>query len=129
MGFFDPNRAQEALGALEMMEFEGIDAVRERISEGQTLLNIVQQQQMEMAQMAGIIQESLGFVPPQGAPMQGGPAPAQMAQPTPEEEAPSTQRQGHRMADDVMAAGKNAMTSYGQRLAKRSEVSLDAMKG
>lgn len=34
MGFFDPDRAQEALGALEMMDFEGIDKVREHILQG-----------------------------------------------------------------------------------------------
>ena len=28
LGFFNPERAQEALGALEMMEFEGIDKVK-----------------------------------------------------------------------------------------------------
>lgn len=124
MGFFDPNRAQEAMGALEMMEFEGIDAVRDRISEGQTLLNVVQQQQMEMAQMADIIQQSMGLPPM--APAQNGPAPsgAPMVPHGPSSES-TTQQQGNRMADDVMAASKASMTSYGQRLAKRAEVSLN----
>lgn len=40
MGFFDPGRAQEALGALEMMEFEGIDKVRSQVSGGQTLYRL-----------------------------------------------------------------------------------------
>lgn len=125
MGFFDPNRAQEAMGALEMMEFEGIDAVRERISEGQTLLNIVQQQQMELDQMAGIISQSMGLPPMATA--QNGPA-AGGAPMVPHGESAgdtTTQQQGHRMADDVMAASKASMTSYGQRLAKRAEVSLN----
>ena len=34
LGFFNPERAQEALGALEMMEFEGIDKVREQVQQG-----------------------------------------------------------------------------------------------
>ena len=34
LGFFDPRRAREALGALEMMDFEGVEAVRERIRAG-----------------------------------------------------------------------------------------------
>ena len=34
LGFFDPNRAAEALTALEMMEFEGIDKVRRAVREG-----------------------------------------------------------------------------------------------
>ena len=37
LGFFNPQRAQEALIALEMMDFEGIDKIKERIAEGQTL--------------------------------------------------------------------------------------------
>lgn len=132
MGFFNPERAQEAMGALEMMEFEGIDAVRENIAQGQTLLNIVQQQQAEMAQMASIIERSMGIIPAQ--PAEGGSAPrTPMMQapssPSTDREQTSTQTQGHRMADEVMAANKASMTSYGQRLAKRSEVSLDAMKG
>ena len=40
MGFFRPDRAQEALGALEMMDFEGIDGVREQARQGRTLLDI-----------------------------------------------------------------------------------------
>ena len=34
LGFFNPARAQEALAALEMMDFEGIEAVRERVRQG-----------------------------------------------------------------------------------------------
>lgn len=43
MGFFNPERAQEALPTLEMMEFEGVDKVREQVMQGQTLLNMLQQ--------------------------------------------------------------------------------------
>ncbi len=34
LGFFDPRRAPEALAALEMMDFEGVEAVRERVRRG-----------------------------------------------------------------------------------------------
>ena len=34
LGFFDPARAGEALCALEMMDFEGVEAVRERVRQG-----------------------------------------------------------------------------------------------
>lgn len=43
MGFFRPDLADQALGALEMMDFEGIEAVRERISQNGTLYERVQQ--------------------------------------------------------------------------------------
>ena len=47
LGFFNPDRAQESLACLEMMDFEGIDKVREYVRQGQTLLNICQQLQQE----------------------------------------------------------------------------------
>ena len=37
LGFFRPENAQAALGALEMMDFEGIDEVRQYVRQGQTL--------------------------------------------------------------------------------------------
>ena len=37
MGFFDPARAEEALAALEMMDFEGVEAVRERVRRGRRI--------------------------------------------------------------------------------------------
>lgn len=53
MGFFDPSRAQEALGALEMMDFEGIDKVKEFAMQGQTLFNMVMQMQQQLAMLTG----------------------------------------------------------------------------
>ena len=41
MGFFDPDRAQEALIALDMMEFEGKDRVVEKVRQGKTLLSML----------------------------------------------------------------------------------------
>lgn len=70
MGFFAPDRAQEAMGALEMMDFEGIDQVKEYVQQGQTLLRIVQQMS-EMLQMmtgreAGIMPAEQSFSPAGG---------------------------------------------------------------
>ena len=48
LGFFAADNAQAAMGALEMMDFEGIDKVKEYVGNGQTLMNIVQQQQQQM---------------------------------------------------------------------------------
>ena len=44
LGFFDPLRAQEALAALEMMSFEGVEAVRARVREGETLYRLAREQ-------------------------------------------------------------------------------------
>lgn len=60
MGFFLPSNADQSLAALEMMEFEGIEKVRERISQNQTLMQQVQQLQQQMLQMAQILDAQNG---------------------------------------------------------------------
>lgn len=50
MGIFNPENAQMALITIEMMEFEGKDKVIEYIKQGQTLMNVIEQQKQIMAQ-------------------------------------------------------------------------------
>ncbi len=118
-GFFNPERAQEALGALEMMEFEGIDKVRDQVQQGQTLLNTVQQMRRQMDQMALIIQsltgKDMGVMEPQE---QTGGAPQTQAP------VPDGKMSESGFASGVMEA-QTPMTAYGQRLAKRSRPSLE----
>lgn len=119
MGFFAPERAQEALGALEMMDFEGIDKVRDQVKQGQTLLNTVQQMGQQLDQMALIIQSLTGrdmgiAAQPEAS---GSAAPVQ----TPE---PSGGAGGSSFASGVMEA-HTPMTAYGQALAQRSKPSLE----
>lgn len=56
MGVFNPEAAQQVLPMLEIMDFEGIDKVRENVRQGATLLNTVHQMQAEMDRMAAVIQ-------------------------------------------------------------------------
>lgn len=53
LGLFNPENAQPALICLSMMEFDGKDSVVQQVSQGQTLLSIVQQQATLIAQMQG----------------------------------------------------------------------------
>lgn len=62
LGFFNPQRAQEAMGALDMMEFEGIDKVKEQVREGETLVNICQQLSERLNQAVMLLQAS-GVIP------------------------------------------------------------------
>lgn len=122
MGFFSPDRAQEALGALEMMDFEGIDKVREQVSQGATLLNIVKQQGEQIQQLQMML---AGLT---GAPM-GNPAPETGSGKPPAAAEPQTEEQlgnaaSHSVASGVMQA-RTPMTSYGDRLAKRSNANMD----
>ena len=60
-GFFNPQRAQEALIALDMMEFEGIEKIKEQVSEGQTLYNMVLQLTAELQQTRALLSAYTGI--------------------------------------------------------------------
>lgn len=89
-----------------MMDFEGIQTVREKVMQGQTLLNMLMQMQSQIAMLTGAI------MPQEGA----GAAPAQTNGGTPAEAT-------SQLASGIMEA-QTPMTGYGQALAKRSTPSL-----
>lgn len=60
MGFFNPARAQESLGALEMMDFDGHDQVMQQVQQGQTLLNLLTQVTAERNAMAAMLAQLTG---------------------------------------------------------------------
>ncbi len=112
LGFFNPEAAQQALIALSMMDFEGIDKIREQIQQGQTLLQQVQQLQADNAQLLSILGVGGPVVGNVGSDSATGRSAAQ----------PSAG--GNDIADGMMQA-HTPMTSYGQHLAKRSTPSLE----
>jgi len=106
MGFFNPDRAQEALGAIKMMDFEGIEDVREHITQGNTLLTMVQQMSQQMAQMAAVVQAVSGAEIPPAAPSAAG-------------EQPTQTRNANDLARNMTAA-HTPQESYSQNLYKRT---------
>lgn len=122
LGFFNPERAQEAVGALEMMEFEGIEKVREQVQKGQTLLNICKQLSVQLDQMAAIIQALTGKDMGVGAP--GAPAGGASGQGG-NVQVPSADSGGSGLASGIMQA-QTPMTGYGERLAQRSKPNVAA---
>ena len=113
MGFFAPERAQEALGALEMMDFEGIEKVKEQAREGQTLLNMVQQLSAQVQEMSMAISGLTGgIMPPMGAePSMGDPAPSQ--------------QHGEGGGNKAIDSSMQAQRPYTQRIVERSKLSMD----
>lgn len=65
-GFFDPTRADQALACLEMMDFEGKDAVKRRIEQNGTMYQQLQAMQAQMLKMAMIIDSTQGTTIAQG---------------------------------------------------------------
>ena len=110
MGFFNPERAQEALIALDMMDFEGIETIKEKVAQGQTLLNLLEQQ-MQLNQTLAMA-AGLGVGPqagPQGEPTGG-------SQP---QEVPKSKG----ITDSVMAS-QVPQQSYAQNLVNRTKVQV-----
>ena len=60
LGFFAPANADAALAALDMMDFEGIEKVRERVSQNGTLYQKLQQMAQQLQKMAAIIDAQNG---------------------------------------------------------------------
>ena len=118
LGFFNPERAQEAMGALEMMEFEGKEKVQEQVGQGQTLLNVCKQLKEQMTQLAQLTALKQGMAgAAKGEDMSKGRAPLPGGQTGPAQPPPSGS------ADNISGAvlkAQTPMTGYGQRLAKRS---------
>lgn len=106
MGFFAPENAQASLIALDMMDFEGIQTVKEKVMQGQTLLNMVMQMSQQLAAITGVLM-------PQEETQSGGGT----------NTAESGGGGGSGLASGIMEA-QTPMTGYGQALAKRSTPSV-----
>ncbi len=120
LGFFNPSRAQETILALEMMDFEGIDKVREQVREGQTLLNAVNELSSQVAQLTGFIQSMTGVMPT--AEKKAHEAHAREESPR---SAPVEKPARGNVSGEIMKA-RVPMTDYGTRLAKRSTPDMES---
>lgn len=108
LGFFNPDRAQEALIALEMMDFEGIDDIKQKVSEGQTMAKIVEQVMSlneRLSAMVGVpsVAESIN-------PMQGAGAPIGTANQNP-------------LTDSIMQS-RAPQSAYTQQLVQRGKLEV-----
>lgn len=119
-GFFNPERAQEAMIALDMMEFEGIDKVREQVQQGQTLMNMLQQMNAQMEQMAAMLQGLTGVQAQEG--QEGGNGGGGAAR-----------GKGVSSGQSLGAAQSQAMTAnstpYAQQLAARATPNPSTQRG
>lgn len=106
-GFFDPNMAQQALIALDMMDFDGRDKIVQKVQEGQTLMNMLQQVTMQRDMLA----MQLGMMP--------------------QAQSGTQSTQSGQTSSGIGAAVKSAqtetMTPYGQQLAARATPDMSSM--
>lgn len=108
-GVFDPKRAQETVGLLEMMEFEGKDRVLETVQKGATLLNRLEELAKRNQQLMALLGQpgSVETFAPAGQTAPPGAA-------TPQGAGTGGPRR------DPAALGVRAMVPYVERLAKQS---------
>jgi len=125
MGVFVPDNADQALILLSMMDFEGKDALVEKISKNRTLLETVKQLTVQLAivnmQLHQVTDGAMGSMPSseQMAMIQQMNAP----------QAGTTPSTGRVLGSDLTAgmdgALQNATTPYGARLQERARVSVN----
>ena len=75
MGFFAPNNGDASLACLEMMDFDGVEKIRERVQQNATLFMQVQQLTMVLMQVAPDVAARMGLMPQmqaQAQPQGGG---------------------------------------------------------
>ena len=118
LGFFNPQLADQSLTALELMDFDGEEKVKERVQQGMTLMNQLSQMQMMMQKMGMIIykttgQDVLGLF--DGA--QEGQSAPQSGEPVPKGESTGG------AIKEPQTAGLNA---YGERLVARAKPDMNA---
>jgi hypothetical protein len=104
MGFFNPQLAEQSMTALELMDFDGIESVKDKVQQGQTLMNVVNQMSQELAMLKSV----MGINTPNG-----------MAMPV-----PNAQTSGG-MGQAQKRASAETMTGYGERLAKRAKPDMN----
>lgn len=105
LGMFNPQNAEQTMTALELMDFDGIETVKERVQQGQTLMNVIQQLMQEVNTLKGM----MGIGTPDEAPTASTPS----------------SPQGESMGKAQKNAQTATMTSYGERLAKRAKPDMN----
>lgn len=105
LGFFNPQFAEQAMTALDLMDFDGIEAVKDKVQQGQTLMNMVNQLSQELA----LLKNMVGMDTPNAIPMSNVPN--------------GQNRSG--MGQAQKQAQTANMTSYGERLAARAKPDMN----
>lgn len=116
MGVFNPENAQSALMMLSMMDFEGKDEIVAKVSEGQTLLNQIQQMQMK-------IEELMGFIEMLRTGQAGGRDTSSTASGSPSHQGEGikgVRQSGNPVAEATKGAERVALNDYGKTLVDRA---------
>ena len=116
LGLFEPERAQPASICLEMMDFDGDDEVRQKVQQGQTLINIITQMTQQLNVLSAENAALKGMTMPQTSVMESN---------APNGGRPTAEQRDSQSANAQKAAMQNTMTPYGEKLAQRSKPDMN----
>ena len=109
MGFFNPQLAEQSLTALDLMDFDGQEKVKDKVQQGQTLMNQLMAMQQQLTELATLVAAERGMrLPDAPANAPGGAV-----------SAPGGTK-GESMGQAQKDAMTETMTAYGERLAARA---------
>ncbi len=112
LGVFNPQLADQSLTLLEMMDFEGKEKVKDKVQQGQTLMQQLMIMQQQLAQLTAMLGLQQGAAPAEGGQSTGG---GQQQQPHARAKS-GVESMGSAVADSQKAP----MTDYGKRLAQNA---------
>lgn len=116
LGLFEPERAQPASICLEMMDFDGDDEVRQKVQQGQTLINIITQMTQQLNVLSAENAALKGMTMPQTSVIESN---------APNGGRPTAEQRDSQSANAQKAAMQNTMTPYGEKLAQRSKPDMN----
>lgn len=111
MGFFNPQLAEQSMTALELMDFDGEEKVKDKVQQGQTLINQMSQMQMQLQKIAALLYQRTG-IDALGMTQQVN-------------EQPQRASGGKTMASAQKDAQTATMTSYGEKLAAMAKPDMN----
>ena len=100
-GFFNPQLASQALMAIELMEFDGKDKIKEMIQRNQQMFQMQQLMTMQAADGGNVVMNGTG-------------------NPSPTKSAGESQESSIPADNGIAGAVRNSTTSYAQQMAQRA---------
>lgn len=116
LGLFEAERAQPAMICLDMMDFDGDDEIKQKVQQGQTLINIITQMTQQLNVLSAENAALKGMTMPQSSVMESN---------APNGGKPTSEQRSNQMASSQKAAMNNTMTPYGEKLAQRSKPDMN----
>lgn len=120
MGLFNPQLAEQTMTALELMDFDGKEKVKERVQQGQTLMNQLMAMQQQLVELATLVAAERG--------MQVKSKPSGKARSSGRPPGPPAGGKGKSMGSAAKNAQTAIMTPYAQQMVSRATPNMETQR-